>query len=100
MRALIFGAVTNEWKAAYEAGVFAEFMEQRAPGQTVLDDKIYRKGLLDFIADIDQALTALDYLDEPEAYAREMRKDHRPVAREGAKFFPCAPPRAKRPGRL
>ena len=27
-------------------------MEQRAPGHTVLDDKIYRKGLLDFKADI------------------------------------------------
>ena len=26
---------------AYEAGVFTEFMEQRAPGHTVLDDKIY-----------------------------------------------------------
>ena len=30
-------------------------MEQRAPGHTVLDDKIYRKGMLDFIADIDAA---------------------------------------------
>ena len=27
-------------------------MEQRAPGHTVLDDKIYRKGMLDFKADI------------------------------------------------
>ena len=30
---------------AYEAGIFTEFMEQRAPGHTVLDDKIYRQGL-------------------------------------------------------
>ena len=33
---------------AYEAGIFTEFMEQRAPGHTVLDDKIYAQGLLDF----------------------------------------------------
>ena len=30
-------------------------MEQRAPGHTVLDDKIYRKGLLDFKHDIADA---------------------------------------------
>ena len=46
MRDRIFDEMTDEWKAAYEAGVFTEFMEQRAPGHTVLDGKIYRKGLL------------------------------------------------------
>ena len=50
MRDLIFGEMTAEWKAAYEAGIFTEFMEQRSPGHTVLDDKIYRKGMLDFQA--------------------------------------------------
>ncbi len=57
----------GEWKDAYEAGVFTEFMEQRAPGHTVLDDKIYRKGMLDFIADIDAAIARLDFLADPEA---------------------------------
>ena len=47
MRDRIFAAMTPEWLTAYGAGVFTEFMEQRAPGHTVLDDKIYRKGLLD-----------------------------------------------------
>ena len=46
----IFSEMTKEWIDAYEAGVFTEFMEQRAPGHTVLDGKIYRKGLLDFKA--------------------------------------------------
>ena len=32
MRDLIFREMTDEWKEAYEAGVFTEFMEQRAPG--------------------------------------------------------------------
>ena len=71
MRELIFREMTEEWKAAYEAGVFTEFMEQRSPGHTVLDGKIYRKGMLDFIREIDQALARLDYLNDPEAYARQ-----------------------------
>ena len=50
MRDQLFAAMTDEWKAAYAAGVFTEFMEQRAPGHTVLDDKIYRRGLLDAVA--------------------------------------------------
>ena len=48
MRERIFAEMTPEWKAAYEAGIFTEFMEQRAPGHTVLDDKIYHTGMLDF----------------------------------------------------
>ncbi len=46
--------MTPEWQAAYEAGIFTEFMEQRAPGHTVLDDKIYRQGMLDFTAEIER----------------------------------------------
>jgi len=70
MRDLIFREMTEEWKAAYEAGVFTEFMEQRSPGHTVLDDKIYRKGFLDFKRDIEQSLQNLDYLNDAWAYAR------------------------------
>jgi trans-4-hydroxy-L-proline dehydratase len=43
MRERIFGHVPTEWKAAYEAGVFTEFMEQRAPGHTTLDGKFTGK---------------------------------------------------------
>ena len=71
MRDLIFAEMTDEWRAAYEAGVFTEFMEQRSPGHTVLDDKIYRKGFLDFKADIQQSLDSLDYLNDPAAYDRQ-----------------------------
>ena len=71
MRERIFAQMTPEWLAAYEAGVFTEFMEQRAPGHTVLDDKIYRKGMLDFQAEIEAALAGLDYLHDPQAYARQ-----------------------------
>jgi pyruvate formate-lyase/glycerol dehydratase family glycyl radical enzyme len=71
MRELIFQEMTEEWKAAYEAGVFTEFMEQRSPGHTVLDDKIYHKGFLDFKQDIQQSLGHLDYLNDPEAYNQQ-----------------------------
>jgi len=68
MRELVFGQMTPEWLAAYEAGLFTEFMEQRSPGHTVLDDKIYHKGMLGFAQEIDQSLARLDDLADPEAY--------------------------------
>jgi formate C-acetyltransferase len=71
MRELIFAEMTDEWQAAYEAGVFTEFMEQRAPGHTVLDDKIYHKGMRDFQREIDRVLGQLDYFADPQAYAKE-----------------------------
>ncbi len=71
MRELIFAEMEKEWLDCYEAGIFTEFMEQRAAGHTVLDDKIYRKGMLDFIDDIDQSMQKLDYLNDPRAYDKE-----------------------------
>jgi pyruvate formate-lyase/glycerol dehydratase family glycyl radical enzyme len=67
IRDRIFAEMSEEWKAAYEAGVFTEFMEQRAPGHTVLDDKIYKKGFLDFKKDIETNLKNLDFLNDSEA---------------------------------
>ena len=55
MRELIFEEMTPAWKEAYEAGIFTEFMEQRSPGHTVLDDKIYHKGFVDFQQDIQRS---------------------------------------------
>jgi len=73
MRDLIFSNMTQEWKNAYEAGIFTEFMEQRAPGHTVADDKIYKKGFLDFIDDIDKSLRSIDYLNDDEAFEKEQQ---------------------------
>ena len=67
VRERIFSHVPPEWQAAYEAGLFTEFMEQRAPGHTSLDGKIYRKGMLDFKQEIAEHLNRLDYLTDPEA---------------------------------
>lgn len=59
-----------EWHQAYEAGIFTEFMEQRAPGHTVLGDKIYHKGMLDIIRDIQLALDRLDFFNDPLAFEK------------------------------
>lgn len=67
IRERIFSHVPDEWKAAYEAGLFTEFMEQRAPGHTALDGQIYHKGMLDFKKQIAAEIDALDFLNDPEA---------------------------------
>jgi formate C-acetyltransferase len=46
-------------------------MEQRAPGHTALGDVIYRKGLIDLMADIDRALAGLDFFGDAEAYDKQ-----------------------------
>ncbi|HOW67150.1 MAG TPA: glycyl radical protein [Candidatus Paceibacterota bacterium] len=68
LRDKIFAELPEPWKEAYAAGLFTEFMEQRAPGHTVLDDKIYARGLLDFKQDITTAIQQLDFLHDPLAY--------------------------------
>ncbi len=70
MRDKLFAVLPDEWRAAYDAGIFTEFMEQRTPGHTVLDDKIYRKGLLDFQQEIAAAMAGLDFLGDAQAYAK------------------------------
>jgi len=67
LRDLIFQELSQEWKEAYAAGLFTEFMEQRAPGHTVLDGKIYGKGMRDFLSDIARSEGALDFERDPEA---------------------------------
>ena len=75
MRDRVFSQVPPEWAAAYAAGMFTEFMEQRAPGHTTLDGIIYEKGMLDFKQQIAESLARLDYLNDPAAAdkAEELR---------------------------
>jgi pyruvate formate-lyase/glycerol dehydratase family glycyl radical enzyme len=70
IREKIFQEMSPEWKAAFGAGIFTEFMEQRAPGHTVLDDKIYKKGFIDFKKDIQRSMENLDFYGDPDAYDR------------------------------
>ncbi len=73
MREKVFAAMSENWQQAFDAGVFTEFMEQRAPGHAILDEKIYTRGLLDFQDDIAESLRQLDYLNDAEAYDKQQQ---------------------------
>ena len=70
IREKILEEVDQEWRDSYKAGIFTEFMEQRAPGHTVGDDKIFRKGMLDFKKEIQGSINDLDFYIDPEALAK------------------------------
>jgi pyruvate-formate lyase len=87
MRDRIFRDLSDEWKDAYEAGIFTEFMEQRAPGHTTLDGKFYNKGLLDFKEDIAISLSGLDFINDPEATAKQAQLKGMDIACDAAIVF-------------
>jgi formate C-acetyltransferase len=78
MRDKLFNSVAPEWIECYESGIFTEFMEQRAPGHTVCDGKIYQKGFLNFKKDIETELVKIDYVNDPNAY--DKREELRAMA--------------------
>ncbi len=69
MRDIIFSSLPQEWKDAYEAGVWTEFMEQRAPGHTAGGERVFKKGLLAIKEEIRQKMEELDPCD-PEYYEK------------------------------
>jgi formate C-acetyltransferase len=87
LRDRIFPLLPQEWHDAYAAGVFTEFMEQRAPGHTVADDKIYRKGLRDFQQDIAEAREALDFARDPRALNKSQQLEAMHIAAEATIVF-------------
>ncbi len=87
MRERIFSEVPEEWRAAYEAGLFTEFMEQRAPGHTALDGTIYEQGLLDAKRQIRDRIARLDYLDDPQAADRHEQLKAMDIACDAAIIF-------------
>jgi formate C-acetyltransferase len=78
MRDKLFNSVAPEWIECYEAGIYTEFMEQRAPGHTVGDGKIYQKGFLDFKKDIEAELAKIDFIKDTNAY--DKREELRAMA--------------------
>ncbi len=62
--------MTPEWKNAYEAGVFTEFQEQRAPGHTVLGKRSWEKGVLDLIAECEASTHSLNCKEDAEAASK------------------------------
>lgn len=47
MRDIIFNHQSQKWKDLYEAGIWTEFMEQRAPGHTAGGGRVFKTGLLE-----------------------------------------------------
>lgn len=80
MRDRVFAHVPDEWRRAYEAGVFTEFMEQRSPGHTALDGTLYRKGMEDFRAEIAERKARLDLLADPDATRKGEQLDAMDIA--------------------
>lgn len=71
MRDRLFERMPEAWNLLYEAGTFTEFGEQRALGHTSLDNLIYQKGALDMKKDIAEARAKLDFINDPEATAKD-----------------------------
>jgi formate C-acetyltransferase len=86
MRDRLFERVPAQWRDAYEAGVFTEFMEQRAPGHTALDGAIYQKGMLDYKAEIAAHRARLDKND-PEAERQDQELHAMDIACDAAILF-------------
>ncbi len=86
-RERIFGHVSKEWEEAYHAGVFTEFMEQRAAGHTAMDGKMYRQGLLDVKERIRRRIEALDYINDPEATDKEQELRAMDISCDAAILF-------------
>jgi formate C-acetyltransferase len=67
MRDILFENLPREWRECYEAGVWTEFMEQRAPGHTAGGRRVFEVGILDVKEEIKEAIKKLNPSD-PEYY--------------------------------
>lgn len=63
----IMNSMFPEWKTAYNAGVFTEFQEQRAPGHTVLGYKMFNTGFIQIKDEVKEAINKIDFLIDPDA---------------------------------
>lgn len=86
-RERIFNHVSKEWEEAYHAGVFTEFMEQRAAGHTAMDGKMYQEGLLDVKARIEKRLRELDFIYDPEATDKQQELEAMAISCDAAILF-------------
>jgi trans-4-hydroxy-L-proline dehydratase len=63
----IMSLMTPEWLSAYNAGIFTEFQEQRAPGHTVLGYRMFKTGFISVKEEIKSAVKSLDYFKDENA---------------------------------
>ncbi|SHM81156.1 formate C-acetyltransferase [Caldanaerovirga acetigignens] len=72
VREELFASLPQEWIDAYEAGIWTEFMEQRAPGHTAGGERIFEKGVLDIKEEIKKSMQELNP-DDPD-YKEKMEE--------------------------
>ena len=87
IRETLFSHLPDDWKAAYAAGIFTEFQEQRSPGHTACGNKIYHKGMLDLKVEIRDAIDRLDFFSDPEAMDRKNQLTAMAIAADGLIAF-------------
>lgn len=66
----IMSLMTPEWLDCYDAGIFTEFQEQRAPGHTVLGYRMFKTGFLSVKKEIRAAIENLDFFNDSQAYEK------------------------------
>ena len=66
----IMSLMAPEWIDAYNAGMFTEFQEQRAPGHTVLGYKMFRTGFLKIKEEIRNSVSTLDFYGDFQAFEK------------------------------
>jgi formate C-acetyltransferase len=64
----IMSRMTPDWLIAYDAGIFTEFQEQRAPGHTVLGYKMFKTGFNKLKDEIRNAVSKLDFFNDNNAF--------------------------------
>ncbi|SFE55520.1 trans-4-hydroxy-L-proline dehydratase [Peptostreptococcus sp. D1] len=80
IRNRIISSVGQEWLDCYEAGMFTEFMEQRAPGHTVGGNSFYNLGFLDFKKKIEDRIARIDFVNDVDAYNKKTDLDAMAIA--------------------
>ena len=86
-RERVMNNMRSDWHDAYNAGIFTEFMEQRAPGHTVAGNKIYRKGMFDIIKDVKESIEKLDFLNDAKAFDKQEELKAMQIAAEAIILF-------------
>ena len=87
IRDRLFGTMSDTWHEAFGSGVFTEFMEQRAFGHAILDDKIYRHGFVDFKERIAARRRRLDPLEDLRAFDKNEELKAMEIAADAMMLF-------------
>ncbi|QGG59454.1 trans-4-hydroxy-L-proline dehydratase [Loigolactobacillus bifermentans] len=77
----------DAWQKLFDAGLYTEFLQQRGPGHTVADGKVYQKGYLDFKADIQREIDALDFNQDVDALTKKDELEGMKLVCDGMLIF-------------